>query len=130
MVDRGTVILYILLLIVIVVAITNVNTKVNEKDKIIRRLVRGISRYGNATIQDKSPLIGVLHANYSAGYLYALMDIATEKEIMNATGIDIKKLAEVIISNQDKAHKNAILQCPEYETYLDPYLTKLLEKYS
>jgi len=130
MVDRGTVILYILLLIVIVVAITNVNTKVNEKDKIIRRLVRGISRYGNATIQDKSPLIGVLHANYSAGYLYALMDIATKKEIMNATGIDIKKLAEVIISNQDKAHKNAILQCPEYETYLDPYLTKLLEKYS
>lgn len=130
MVDKGTVILYILLLILIVIMVTNVNTKVNEKDKIIKRLVRGISRYGNATIQDKSPLIGVLHANYSAGYLYALMDIATEKEIMDTTGINIKKLAEVIISNQDKAHKNAILHCPEYETYLDPYLTKLLEKHN
>ena len=44
-------------------------------------MIRQTSRWAVASEQDKSPMISVLHANYAVGYLQALQDIASEKEI-------------------------------------------------
>ena len=63
--------------------------KIDKFDNIIKIMVRSCARWAVASLQDKSPLIAVLHANYAAGYLWALQDCFTDEEIINATGIDV-----------------------------------------
>ena len=94
-------------------------------DEIIKTLVRQTSRWSAAALQDKSPLIAVLHANYGAGYLWALKDIATAEQIKRVTNIDLLKFENEITSIQDKVTKNAIKVCPEYNTTDNAYLSKL-----
>ena len=85
-------------------------------DGIIKKLVRQGARWSTAAEQDKNPLIAVLHANYGAGYLWALKDVATDKQIYSATGIDVKKYESVIIRIQDEATRKAVASCPQYNT--------------
>lgn len=95
---------------------TNKN-KCNERVhlyNIIRGLVRQTARWSTASIQDKSPLIALLHANYGTGYLSALRDIATSEQIKNATGVDIIKFSKHIIGIQDTATKKVIKICPMF----------------
>lgn len=100
------------------------NTKQN-KNQTIQKLVRGVARWSNASQQDKSPLIAVLHSNYAAGYLWALDEIASEQEIKEATGIDFHQLTNIVTNYQDQALKKAVEICPAYTSDLDPYLSKL-----
>jgi hypothetical protein len=82
--------------------------------KIIEILVRQTARYGTASLQDENPLIALLHANYSAGYLWALKDIATTSQIKSATGIDFLNLEREITNVQDKATLKMAKICPKY----------------
>ena len=99
----------------------------NEKKMlhyVINKLVRQSARWATAAKQDKNSLIAVLHANYGAGYLWALKDIAKTDDIEEATGIDILKFEEEIINTQDTATKYMAKLCPEYAP--EPsYLTKI-----
>lgn len=81
----------------------------------IETLVRQSARYALAAEQDLSPLIAVLHANYAAGYLWALKDIATENEIDNVIGKgNLKKLEEYTTNVQDISTKRVSGACPEF----------------
>lgn len=40
-----------------------------------QKLIRQVARWSTAGKQDKNSMIAVLHANYGAGYLWALKDI-------------------------------------------------------
>ena len=94
------------------------------KHDIIKTLLRQSARWSTAATQDKAPMIAVLHANYGAGYLYALMDIATPEEIESVTGVDIMKYKSAITGAQDAATVAAISKCPEFGP--EPsYLTSL-----
>ena len=102
------------------------NFQVDEKTKNIQKLVRQASRWSLAASQDESPIIALLHANYGAGYLWALKDIATDTEIINATDIqDIKSFEKKIIDVQDDATKKVSKICPEFKSELDIELLKL-----
>ena len=93
----------------------------DSKEDIIRTLLRQSARWSTAAAQDENPMIAVLHANYGAGYLYALKDIATPEEIVNATGVDISKYKKAIVDAQDMATVSAIKACPNFgpePTYL------------
>ena len=93
----------------------------DSKPDIIRTLLRQSARWSTAASQDENPMIAVLHANYGAGYLYALQDIATPEEIVNATGVDIIKYKNGITGAQDMATVSAIKSCPQFgpePTYL------------
>tara|TARA_Y100000389_G_C17223324_1_gene394404 strand:+ start:407 stop:706 length:300 start_codon:yes stop_codon:yes gene_type:complete len=94
-------------------------------DEIIKTLVRQTSRWSAAALQDKSPLIAVLHANYGAGYLWALKDIATADQIKHVTNIELLTFEKEITSIQDKVTKNAIRVCPEYNPTSNAYLSKI-----
>ena len=74
------------------------------------------ARWSLASKQDKNPLISNLHANYGAGYLWAMKDIATSDQIQKITGIDIIKFEEEIKRAQDISVKKAIHSCPQYTT--------------
>ena len=74
-------------------------------NNIIKKLVRQSARWSTASTQDESPLIAVLHANYGAGYLWALRDVASDSEIKTAMGIDILKFESEITNAMDIATK-------------------------
>lgn len=96
-----------------------------EMDEIIEVLVRSCARWAVASLQDKSPLIATLHANYAAGYLWALQDSFTDKQIIDATRIDVIKFQKRITEIQDIATRRLIKVCPDYAKDLDKYLAGL-----
>ena len=91
---------------------------------IIQVLVRQAARWTTAAKQDNNSLISVLHANYGAGYLWALKDIANSEQIKAATGIDLLKFEREIVQTQDKTTKKMIKLCPNFAPQ-KTYLTKI-----
>jgi hypothetical protein len=116
------IILFIILLILIIFS----NQK-NDKSPIIKTLVRQASRWSTAAIQDENALISLLHANYGAGYLWALKDIATDTEIEKAMNINIIKFRDEIVRIQDEANIKVIKTCPHFAPQ-QSYLTKLAKE--
>ena len=100
-----------------------INTK-NEKKIIINKLIRQAARWSTAAKQDKNSMIAVLHANYGAGYLWALKDIVTTDIIEKEGNINIMKFENEIIKIQDEATKNMAKLCPKYAPEKS-YLTSL-----
>ncbi len=94
-------------------------------NKSIEKLVRQSARYATAAQQDASPVIAVLHANYAAAYLYALKDIATDSQIHNATGIDVKKFKEHVTNVQDMVTRKTSEKCPDFVGEVDIYLAQI-----
>ena len=91
---------------------------------IILVLTRQAARWSTAAKQDENSMIAVLHANYGAGYLWALKDIASSEQIKAATGIDLLKFEREIVSTQDMATKKMAKLCPKYAPK-STYLTKI-----
>ena len=93
----------------------DVSSTSNRDNAIIETLVRQSSRYAFAASQDESPLVAVLHANYAAGYLWALKDIVNEKTIDSYLGANkLKELDNYITEVQDNATKEATRACPAF----------------
>lgn len=99
--------------------------KNNDKALAIQILLRHSARYSAAAEQDESPLIQLLHANYGAGYLWALKDLATDQEILDSTGVKIHEYTKMIIDIQDKATRRVSKLCPEFMGKVDIKLLKL-----
>lgn len=102
---------------------TNSNNS-NCKYDIIRTLLRQSARWSIAASQDKNAMIAVLHANYGVGYLWALKDIATDQEILEATNIDILQFRDNVVKIQDNVTKYMASLCPEYAP-TDSYLARI-----
>lgn len=101
----------LLFILLILVILFSINKKSNSH---INILARQSARYAYAAQQDKAPLVALLHANYAAGYLWALKDISTEAEINLILGPNMLKNIESHITNiQDKATRTATKACPK-----------------
>lgn len=100
------------------------NTK-KFHNELINKLVRQTARWATAASQDDNPVIEVLHANYAAGYLWALKDIATNKDIENVTKIDMNKFQKNVVDIQDKANKKLVKLCPNFIKTDNIYLAKI-----
>jgi hypothetical protein len=98
-----------------------------DKSHIIKTLVRQAARWSTAAAQDENAMISVLHANYGAGYLWALRDIATDEEIFNATHIDVLKFRDDITKIQDYSTMKLMKLCPNYAP-TQTYLTKIAKE--
>jgi hypothetical protein len=103
--------------------------KARSKDKYkndsVEILARQAARWAAAAQQDESPLIALLHANYAAGYLWALLDISTDKEIFDTIGLDISEFKRKIINIQDFATKRVSNICPQFAGDIDKYLLSI-----
>lgn len=104
----------IALLILIIIYLYYTRGGNSDNDKIIQKLSRQAARWSVAAEQDENPMIAVLHANYGAGYLWALKDVATTTEIERVIGTTFQKFEEKIVAVQDKVVKNLARVCPEY----------------
>lgn len=90
-------------------------------DDAVRTLTRQAARWTTAALQDENPMIAVLHANYGAGYLWAITDIVTSSEFEKMTGLDYIKFRDEITKAQDWATQKAVGECPSFgppRTYL------------
>tara|TARA_B100001123_G_scaffold446946_1_gene602951 strand:- start:2030 stop:2416 length:387 start_codon:yes stop_codon:yes gene_type:complete len=119
--------IYLLFLIIASVFIIVRTPQYQKNDKVnnIQTLIRQAARWSAAAQQDDSPIIALLHANYGAGYLWALKDIANDKEIYDATGLDVLKFKKKIIDIQDNATKTVSRICSEFTSDIDKYLLRL-----
>ena len=116
---------YLYLIAAILALYLMMQNKTRGMNKSIEKLVRQSARYAVAAQQDASPVIAILHANYAAAYYYALRDIATESQIHNATGIDVKKFKEHVINVQDMVTRKTSEKCPEFVGEVDIYLAQI-----
>lgn len=107
-------IITILLIVSIIYIYYRYRTETSEKGRIINNILRQSSRWAVASQQDLSPLIRLLHANYAAGYLWALRDTFTDSEIEEYSGIDIIEYRDKIISIQDSSTRAVTAKCPEF----------------
>lgn len=117
--------MYLYLIAAIFVLFLMMQNKTRGMNKSIEKLIRQSARYATAAQQDKSPVIAVLHANYAAAYLYAVKDIASESQIHNATGIDVKKFKEHVTNVQDMVTKKTSEECPNFVGEVDIYLAQI-----
>lgn len=97
----------------------------SKYNTLINTIIRGCARWAAASLQDKSPLIAVLHANYASGYLWALRDTFSDEEIKRSSGVNIIEFQKRITDIQDIATKQMISVCPKYASHIDTYLGKI-----
>ena len=116
---------YLYLIATIVILYLMMKNKTRNMNSAIEKLVRQSARYAVAAQQDASPVIAVLHANYATGYFYALRDIASESQIHNATGIDVKKFKEHVTNVQDMVTRKTSEKCPDFVGEVDIYLAQI-----
>lgn len=119
------VIIVISILLIFALFLGSRSTIKNDKKSIIDKMIRQSARYATAAEQDESPVVAVLHANYSAAYFYALTEIASHDEIHAATGIDVKKFKEHMIRVQDDTTRKIIDACPEFRGDTDIFLARI-----
>lgn len=110
----------IVIILLLVLQMTNEN-----KSVYLTTLLRQSARYAIAAQQDESPLIAVLHINYAAAYFYAAKDIATDREIFNATGVDVQDYKQHLSKIQDSVSRQAYGACPEFVGDVDLYMGKI-----
>lgn len=115
----------IVLIIFSIIYTNRIFIKMSQNADKIKTLIRSCARWSLASLQDKSPLIAVLHANYGAGYLWALTEIFTDYEIKTTTGLDIIEFSERVTYIQDIATKRLIGICPNISRDLDVTLLKI-----
>tara|TARA_Y100000389_G_C17107817_1_gene339162 strand:- start:97 stop:513 length:417 start_codon:yes stop_codon:yes gene_type:complete len=129
--DGNSIALGILVGIIVMYFLTEIRKKCFLKndaktllDNNIKKLVRQSARWATAAKQDQNLVIAVLHANYGAGYLWALKNIATDDQIAEATNIDPMRFTKEILIIQDGANKRLIKSCKGFGVKGD-YLGKI-----
>jgi hypothetical protein len=121
----------ILLLLVLVFVVFRTDNSLRDLDstpldKQIRILYRQTARYAVASLQDESPVVKSLHANYAMGYLMALKDLATTGEFARATRDNLLTFERKIASIQDASTVNLVGDCPDLIPNEDPGLLRAM----
>ena len=120
----------IIILFVISIFFVILKSQQPNTNIIINTLLRGSARWAAASLQDKSPIVAVLHANYATGYLWALKDSFSDIDIQRATGIDIITFQKKIVDVQDKSTQVLVKACPQFASNIDIYLGKIAKEYA
>jgi len=97
-------------------------------ENIVTILYRQCARWAVAAEQDENVVIGVLHANYATGYLWALKDIVRTDIFKKITGEDFLSFENKVVKIQDKATQKLVSVCKESIPISDPSLLKAIYK--
>ncbi len=106
------IILTVILFIIVFFVLRQRSSQPEQTKNIIQSLYAQTARWATASLQDNSPLISVLHANYAVGYVQALQQSFSEKEIEKATGRDVRDLSRKCVEIQRRATIRLVKMCP------------------
>jgi len=86
------------------------------REIMLKKLLTATARWKKASDNDLSPLIAVLHSNYSAAYLWSLRDIFENEEIERILGgKEMRhKFEAEILKTQKMSTQKAVRQCPDF----------------
>lgn len=115
----------IVLFLIIYIALTPCRNNI-KFDEAIKTLYRQSARWAAASQQDEADLIKTLHANYAAGYLWAIKDIVGTDEFKRITGEDFLKLEKTIVKIQDNATKSLVKTCDKLKFTDDQVIIKAM----
>ena len=118
--------MYFYLFISIVILVLIMQNRSRGTKSSIEKMVKQAAQYAITAQQDVSPVMSVRHANYAVAHLYALGNIATDTQIHNATGIDVKKFREHITNVQDMTTKKTVDKFPDFAGQVDMYLSEMV----
>jgi hypothetical protein len=118
---EAVLILFLVLVLVFVMIRTD-----TPLDKQIRILYRQTARYAVASLQDDSPVVKSLHANYAMGYLMALKDLTTTEQFARATRDNLLSFERKIAAIQDASTVNLVGECPDLMPDVDPGLLRAM----
>ena len=104
------ILLVVILLLILFSCTRQCNTNYNSNNT-VKILLRQSARYSVAALQDKSLFIAVLHANYGAGYWWALKDIVPTDVISRVAGVSYETIEKQVLSIQDMLTKKLIQTC-------------------
>tara|TARA_R110002060_G_scaffold56005_3_gene66394 strand:- start:791 stop:1258 length:468 start_codon:yes stop_codon:yes gene_type:complete len=76
-------------------------------------LSRQAARWSTASVQDQSPFIQNLHANYGVAYALAVRDIATDDQIEQVIGTSGRDLLSHTVQAQDQAAERLAKHAPQ-----------------
>jgi len=97
----------------------------NYKNFVINKLIRQTARWSLASSQDISPIVSLLHANYGAGFWWALKDIASNDDIQKNIKIDVNLFEKNITQMQDYATKRVTENCPQFLNNVNKFFAKI-----
>ena len=97
----------------------------NFKEFAIKKILRAVHRWAGASLQDLSPIVSVLHANYACGQWWALRDIATDSEIEKISGINLLETEKQLTGMQDLATKKVVENCPQYLKHINKFFVEV-----
>lgn len=106
------IILTVMLFITVFFVFSQRSSQPEQTKNIIQSLYTQTARWATASLQDNSPLISVLHANYAVGYVQALQQSFSEREIVEATGRDVRELSRKCVEIQRRATIRLSRMCP------------------
>lgn len=112
------VIIGIVLLFCLLLYMTTSNDD-GDKERVIKTLYRQCARWSTASTQDTNPLVANLHANYAAGYLWALEDLYSANDITAVIGKNHKTFRSEIQKNQDITTRKISSACPNFSKLND-----------
>lgn len=118
--------LVVVLILVLVLVVLRTDSSSVPLDKQIRILYRQTARYAVASLQDDSPVVKSLHANYAMGYLMALKDLATTEQFARATNDNLLSFERKIAAIQDASTVNLVGDCPALVPDEDPALLRAM----
>lgn len=113
----------IFVILVIILMIVKSMNKTNAS--VIQTLVQKTAKYATMAQQDDSPMLAVMHANYSVAYLEALLDVATYRQINRATNVDVKLFIEHVMMVQQSVTKKVVQKIPALQGEIDLYLSAI-----
>lgn len=117
--------MYLYLIVAIIILVMMMQNRSRGMKQSMEKLVKQSAKYAIMAQQDSSPVMSVRHGNYAAAYMHALKDMATESQIHNATGIDVKKFKEHIFNVQEMTTKKTVDQFPDFAGHSDVYLSEI-----
>ena len=107
----GAIFVIFVAVFIVIYVFTNSCKKDDVFEKAIDTLYRQCARWAVAADQDKSEIIAVLHANYAAGYLWAIKDIVDTEQFKKITGENFLDFEKKIVKIQDDATYRLVSIC-------------------
>ena len=98
----------------------------DKRKEMLKILLRQNARWSKAAEQDLNSLVAVLHANYGAGFLWAIQSVFDQDELDEVLGSKAarKEFEKRVVEIQDKATKKAVDECPQFGGAVD-FLSKI-----
>lgn len=107
--------------ILILVGLFFISRKCLPHDK-IRSLTQRSAALAVQAQQDTAPVQAIVHATYASAYLDVLKSLASEREIQQASGVNIKVFEEHINNVQHSVTQKVLEKVPDLAGTVDLYL--------